>query len=178
MVTREPGGTPEGTALRALLLSQSGTAWDPRAELLLMTAARIQHVANLIRPAIQSGKIVLCDRFVASTLAYQGAGAGVPTDLIVQLHETMVAGLTPDLTVLLDVDPAIALRRSQARLQSDPTVDEGRFESLDLAFHTKVRESYLQQARNNPAWRVIDASQPLQDVQQEAAAAVMARLAA
>jgi dTMP kinase len=174
VVTREPGGTSEGAALRALLLADAGTVWDPRAELLLMIAARIQHVARLIQPAVQSGQIVLCDRFFASTLAYQGAGRGIPTDLITQLHHTMVGGLEPDLTLLLDVDPAIALRRSRARLLRDPSVDEGRFESLDLSFHTRVRASYLDQARGNPAWHIIDASRPLQQVQDDAAASVMA----
>jgi dTMP kinase len=176
LVTREPGGTPEGTALRALLLSHAGAIWEPSAELLLMTAARIQHVARLIAPALAAGRHVLCDRFIGSTLAYQGGGRGLDDAMIQDLHRTMVGDVWPDLTLLLDVDPAIALARSHARLQADPGVDEGRFEALDLAFHQRVRHAYRALAHARANWRVIDASRPLAEVRREAAEAVLNRL--
>lgn len=144
MVTREPGGTPEGLALRGLLLAEDGPDWDPMAELLLMVAARVQHVARVIRPALAAGRVVLCDRYLASTLAYQGAGRGLPEDFIMNLHNAAV-GLMPDLTVLLDVDPRTGLMRSGRRLAAG-ALHEGRFEALGLKFHERVRASFLMQA--------------------------------
>ena len=157
LVTREPGGTPEGLALRALLLAGDAPDWDPTAELLLMVAARVQHVARVIRPALAAGRVVLCDRFVGSTLAYQGAGRGLDCAFIVDLHRQAV-GLWPDLTVLLDVDPRVGLPRSGRRLATSGQ-DEGRFEALDLAFHVRVRESFLSQAAGTRSV-VVDAAAP------------------
>ena len=157
LVTREPGGTPEGLALRALLLAGDAPDWDPTAELLLMVAARVQHVARVIRPALAAGRVVLCDRFVGSTLAYQGAGRGLDCAFIVDLHRQAV-GLWPDLTVLLDVDPRVGLLRSGRRLATSGQ-DEGRFEALDLAFHVRVRESFLSQAAGTRSV-VVDAAAP------------------
>jgi dTMP kinase len=165
VVTREPGGTPEGLALRSLLLSSEGAEWDPGAELLLMTAARVQHVQRVIAPALAAGRVVVCDRFLGSTLAYQGAGRGLPAPLILELHRRFVGGLMPDLTVLLDVDPRIGLSRSVRRLGVD-SVDEGRFEALALSFHERVRAAFLAQAEADPSRSiVIDASRPLAEVQ-------------
>ena len=156
LTTREPGGTPEGLALRALLLAE-GADWEPHAELLLMTAARAQHAARVIRPALTLGRTVLCDRFIGSTLAYQGGGRGLDPALILDLHRRMVGDPWPDLTVLLDVDPATGVARSRARL-GVAGGGEGRFEALDAAFHARVRASFLEQARADPArTRVIDA---------------------
>ena len=161
LVTREPGGTPEGLALRALLLAGDAPDWDPMAELLLMVAARVQHVTRVIRPALAAGRVVLCDRFVGSTLAYQGAGRGLDQAFILDLHRVAV-GLLPDLTILLDVDPRVGLLRSGRRLVASGQ-DEGRFEGLDLSFHERVRASFLAQAG---MWRsvVIDAAAPEQEV--------------
>ncbi len=155
LVTREPGGTPEGLALRALLLAGDAPDWDPMAELLLMVAARVQHVTRVIRPALEAGRVVLCDRYVGSTLAYQGAGRGLDERFILELHRQAV-GLLPDLTVLLDVDPRVGLRRSLRRLAAGGQ-DEGRFESLDMAFHERVRASFLAQAAGTRSV-VIDAA--------------------
>lgn len=167
LTTREPGGTPEGLALRSLLLSESGRVWDGRSELLLMTAARVQHVARVIRPAVAAGQIVLCDRFVGSTLAYQGAGRGIAEPLIRALHRDFVEDYWPHLTVLLDVPPEVALGRSRARLAASET-DEGRFEGLDLGFHQRARASFLAQAAAAPERTlVIDAALPLVEVQAE-----------
>lgn len=174
LTTREPGGTEEGMALRALLLSEAGRVWDQGSELLLMTAARVQHVKRVIRPAVTAGQIVLCDRYLGSTLAYQGGGRGLPASLIRDLHRDFVEDYRPDLTVLLDVEPAVALARSRARLAA-AGADEGRFESLDLAFHERVRASFLDQARADAARSlIIDAAEPLAAV----VAAVLAGLRA
>ncbi len=162
LLTREPGGTPEGLALRALLLSSDGPHWDPAAELLLMVAARVQHVRRVIQPALQAGRIVLCDRFVGSTLAYQGAGRGLSPALIMDLHTRAVGGLMPDLTVLLDVDPLLGLRRSVRRLE-EASVDEARFEALDVAFHERVRADFLDQAKTCETI-IVDAGQAQAEV--------------
>jgi dTMP kinase len=176
VATREPGGTTEGAALRQLLLARGAHDWLPMAELLLMTAARVQHVDKLIKPALARGAVVLCDRFVASTIAYQGGGRGIPAAEVLALHRLAVGDLRPDLTVLLDLDPPEALARSRGRLAAG-TIDESRFEDLDLAFHERVRRSFLEQAAARPdAWRVIDAGRPQAVVVQEVVTAVRAAL--
>ena len=163
--TREPGGTPEGLHLRALLLAASGTVWEQEAELLLMVAARIQHVRRVIQPALAAGTHVVCDRFVGSTLAYQGAGRGMDPALILDLHRRLVDDTAPDLTVVLDIDPRVGLDRSRRRLAATG-LDEGRFEDLALAFHDRVRQSFLAQAAEAPGRSfVIDAGQALETVQ-------------
>lgn len=163
LATREPGGTPEGQALRQLLLP-ADASWDPWAELLLMAAARVQHVARVLRPAIAAGRIVVSDRFVGSTIAYQGAGRGLPVDAIMSLHGLTTGDFRPDLTVVLDVDPALGLRRSRARLTKSST-DEGLFEELDLAFHERVRASFLAQAAaGGGSYLVVDSAAALEQV--------------
>ncbi len=177
LTTREPGGTPEGHQLRALLLAAEGEVWDRGAELLLMTAARVQHVRRVIEPALEAGMVVLCDRFVGSSLAYQGGGRGIPADLILDLHRRFVGDFWPDLTVLLDVDPAVGLARSRRRLSGDG-VDEGRFEALGDNFHDRVRRSFLDQAaRHLSQTVVIDASRQIGIVQQDVIDQVRTRLA-
>jgi dTMP kinase len=172
LATREPGGTPEGTALRALLLAADGYDWDGGAELLLMTAARIQHVKRVIAPALAAGRAVVCDRFVGSTLAYQGAGRSLPQALIMELHARLVGGLRADLTVFLDIDPRVGLSRSVRRL-GQAKDDEGRFEALDLAFHERVRAAFLAQAAADPARSiVVDAGRTLPEVEAEVIGAV------
>jgi dTMP kinase len=168
LATREPGGTPEGLELRGMLLSAAGSVWDQGSELLLMTAARVQHVKRVIRPALAAGRIVLCDRFVGSTLAYQGGGRGLPLPLIRDLHRIFVDDISPDLTVLMDVDAAAGLSRSRRRLagaQAEGGADEGRFEALDLGFHERVRAAFLEQAEAAPdATIIIDAGRALDSV--------------
>ena len=178
LTTREPGGTPEGLELRGLLLSAAGSVWDQGSELLLMTAARVQHVKRVIRPALTAGKIVLCDRFVGSTLAYQGGGRGLPLALIRDLHRIFVDDLWPDLTVLMDVDAATGLGRSRQRLSS-AKADEGRFEALDLDFHQRVRGVFLEEAEGSrEATMVIDANRPLDMVRPDVVGQVRAWLSA
>lgn len=178
VATREPGGTPQGEALRGLLLAGEDAAWEPRAELLLMTAARVQHAAHVIRPGVTAGRIVVSDRYAGSTLAYQGAGRGMDEGLIRGLHATMLDDLWPDLTLILDLDPAIGLARSRKRL-SDGAIDEGRFESLALPFHQRIRASFLAQAAAAPErHRVVDASGTPAAVQAAAYEMVHAHLSA
>ncbi len=172
--TREPGGTPQGEALRGLLLAGEDDAWDPRAELLLMTAARVQHVARIVLPAVAAGRVVVSDRYAGSTLAYQGAGRGMAERLIRDLHAAVVDDVWPNLTLVLDLDPAVGLARSRKRLAVD-AVDEGRFESLDLAFHQRIRAAFLAQAAAAPERHVVVDAGGTPDEVQAAALATLVR---
>lgn len=154
ILTREPGGTPQGEQIRSLILSGSDDAWDPHSELLLMTAARVEHVRRVVLPALATGTSVVSDRYVGSTLAYQGAGRGMAEDFIRLLHRVAVGDVWPDLVIVLDLDPLIGLARSKGRLNAE-AIDEGRFETLDLAFHQRIRQSYLDQAAADPERYVI-----------------------
>ncbi len=173
LFTREPGGTEEGLAIRSLLLGRGEHDWDPWAELLLVAAARAQHVARVIRPALAAGGLVVSDRYVGSTLAYQGAGRGLDAAAIRMVHNHSTGDLWPDLTVVLDVDPELALARGMARLAAEAS-GEDRFESLGLEFQRRVRQSFLAQAAAAPQRHaVIDASCPIELVQAQVAAAVL-----
>lgn len=142
LLTREPGGAPGAERLRALLLSGE-VAWSPDAEVLLHFAARAEHVARTIRPALAAGMWVVCDRFSDSTMAYQGYGQGADRGLIAKL--TGLVGLTPDLTVVLDVSAEVAAARLAGRArQAD------RYERMDRGFHERVREGFREIARAEP----------------------------
>ena len=159
VVTREPGGTPLGRRLREVLLK--GDAGEPLTEAMLMAADRAEHVATVILPALDEGRHVLCDRHADSTLAYQGGGSGVARDVLETLNRVATRGVTPDLTLLYDVDPRIALARMHARTGGNAD----RFEAESLAFHERVRAAYLELARTEPArFAVIDASRTPDDV--------------
>lgn len=163
LCTREPGGTAEGQLIRAALV-QRGSDWDPLAELLLLMADRAQHVRKLIQPSIDAGRLVLCDRFFGSTVAYQGGGRELSIDLIRELQCLAVGNLRPDLNILLDVPPAIGLKRSLRRLNQEGS-KEDLFERLDIEFHDRVRNCFLEQANQDPDhWISIDATQPVADV--------------
>jgi len=166
LCTRAPGGTPEGQVIRSALV-QSGANWEPTAELLMMMADRAQHVGRLIRPALEAGRIVLCDRFVGSTIAYQGGGRGLSSKLIGDLQAVAAADVAADLTILLDVPPAIGLKRSLKRLAEEKS-SEDLFERLDIGFHERVRASFLAQAASDDEhWTVIDARRPIAAVVDE-----------
>jgi dTMP kinase len=170
--TREPGGTPQGEQIRSLILSGTDDAWDQNSELLLMTAARVEHVRRVVLPTIAAGKSVVSDRYVGSTIAYQGAGRGMAEDFIRLLHRVAVGDIWPDLVVILDLDPEIGLARSKGRL-SAAAIDEGRFETLDLAFHRRIRQSFLDQASQDPQRHVVvDASGEAEQVRQRVIDAV------
>jgi len=158
--TREPGGTALGERLRAILLDAGEDGIDDDAELLLMFAARAQHLAEVIRPALNAGKWVLCDRFTDATYAYQGGGRGVPASRIAVIEQWVQGDLRPDLTLLLDLPVERGLARAGER--SSPN----RFEQEQAAFFERVRRAYLERARQEPQrFRIIDASPPLPEVQ-------------
>lgn len=157
LVTREPGGTPEAETIRALLVSGDVARWTAKSEALLNYAAREQHLEQVIRPALSAGKIVLCDRFMDSTRAYQGYAGGCDLSFIDALEGAIVGGTRPGLTLIFDLDPATGLSRARARGDS---AAEDRYERKGLAFHMKLREGFLDILRRNPGrCRLIDASQ-------------------
>ncbi len=158
--TREPGGTPLAEAIRDLLLAKSDESMHATSELLLVFAARAQHLESVIRPALATGQWVLCDRFTDATYAYQGGGRGLNSEHIALLENLVQQGLQPDLTILLDIDPEIGMQRARARAELD------RFEVESAYFFEQVRKSYLDRASQYPQrFAVIDAGLPLADVQ-------------
>lgn len=160
LLTREPGGSRIGRELRAVLLRTENQDLAPLAELFLYLADRAQHVAEVVRPALAQGKIVISDRFTDSTVAFQGFGRGLDVGLLTQLNAAAVAGVMPGLTILLDVDPELGLSRARARnLALGTACCEGRFEAEDVSFHARVRAGYIELARREPSRiRVVDAS--------------------
>ena len=166
--TREPGGTPRAEAIRGLLLDPaSDEPLDDDAELLLVFAARAQHLARVVRPALERGAWVVCDRFTDATFAYQGGGRGIPAERIAELEAFVQQGLQPDLTLLLDMPMAAAQRRLEGRLEQNGG-QRDRFERERGEFFEAVRQAYLARAAAAPARiAVVDADRPLADVQAE-----------
>jgi len=161
--TREPGGTPMAERVRAILLDPQSEPIDPEAELLLVFAARAQHLARVIKPALESGSWVLCDRFTDATYAYQGGGRGLAIARIAALEQEVQGRLQPDLTIYLDLPIATGLAR----------IDEAqrdRFEREQLAFFERVRQVYVDRAKRHARFTTVDASKPLSEVQQSIAA--------
>lgn len=155
ILTREPGGTPLGEEIRTLLLRTTGDAPVPRAEALLYQASRAQHVQNVIRPALERNEWVLCDRFTASSLAFQSGGREISSEDIGWLNHFSTGGLEPDLNVLLDLSVDESLKRLASRQQE---ID--RFEKEEKAFHQKVREAYLKMAAQKPIqWVVLSSTE-------------------
>jgi len=157
LLTREPGGCPIADRIRAILLDPANTAMTSDAELLLYAAARAQHVAEVIRPALEAGTTVICDRFTDATLAYQGYGRGLDRPRIVRLNEFAAGSTRPDLTLLLDYPAEEGLERARRRNSEQQNVAEGRFEAETLAFHRRVRAGYLELAQTSPRMLVVDA---------------------
>lgn len=157
--TREPGGTDLGQQLREILLHHPGDL-HPRAEALIFAADRAHHIATVVRPALAAGSVVLQDRYIDSSVAYQGSGRDLGADEIRSLSEWATEGLTPDLTILLDLDPVVARERMQGE-----RAGLDRLESLELDFHRRVREQFLAQAAAAPErYLVVDVSEPLETV--------------
>lgn len=159
-LTLEPGGSRVGRELRKMLLHVENKDLTATTELFLYLADRSQHVAQVIRPELESGKVVLCDRFADSTVVYQGYGRGIDTNVLRQLNEVAVDGLWPDLTIVLDIDPEIGLKRATLRnLDDGKAKEEGRFEAEHISFHRRIREGYLTWAAlNRDRIKVADAS--------------------
>src|SRR5215207_7747180 len=165
VVTREPGGTPAGERVRSVLLDPE-VELHPRAEALLFAAARAELVEAVIRPALERGAVVLCDRYLDSSLAYQGGARGLGLGPVTDVNRFATGGLLPDLVVLLDLDPASGLRR-RAR-------DPDRIEAQDLEFHRRVRDAFRDLAAADPKrFAVVDASAPVPEVAAQVRAAVL-----
>jgi dTMP kinase len=147
--SREPGGTEIGAEIRKILLSQKTVALAPFSETLLYLADRFQHITEILLPRLESGDLVLCDRYHDSTVAYQGYARGISLELISQIWSRSGLAIEPDLTLLFDVDPEIGIRRSLEKLQ-EQRLDESRFEQEAIEFHTRVREGFLALSRENP----------------------------
>ena len=167
-LTREPGGTPAGERMREIVLDPATGELDLRSEVLLYAASRAEHVARVIRPALEAGQDVVCDRFVASSLAYQGFGRELPVDEVAYVNDWGTGGLRPDLTVLIDVPEEVAAERMGTDLD--------RLEAVGDGFHQRVAEGYRTLAAEDPTWVVVDGSGPVAAVAALVLAAVQARL--
>ncbi|SEK41827.1 thymidylate kinase [Pseudomonas sp. NFIX51] len=161
LLTREPGGTPLAERIREVLLTPGDEVMNPDTELLLVFAARAQHLAEVVRPALARGAVVLCDRFTDSTYAYQGGGRGLSVERIATLEQFVQGELRPDLTLVFDLPVEVGLARARARGRLD------RFELEGRVFFDAVRQAYLKRAAADPArYLLVDAAQPLSQVQQ------------
>jgi dTMP kinase len=174
-VTREPGGSPKAEAIREVILSGRVKQHGPFVEALMFSAARIDHIDRLIRPALERDEWVICDRFIDSTRAYQGTLGRIDPGLLAELEAVTIDGLMPDLTLILDLDPTIGLARAARRRAPGEGTD--RFESETLAFHRTLRQAYLDIAEREPARCVVlDAAQPPATLAQAAWTAIRDRL--
>jgi dTMP kinase len=171
LVTREPGGTAIGDQVRSILFNTANATMHPRTEVLLFQASRAQIVAEVIRPHLARGGVVICDRFADSTLAYQGYGHGLDLEQLRGLIDFATAGLKPDLTIYLDIEVALGLHR---RLQGG---NWNRLDAYDLDFHQRVRQGYRQLIVAEPQrWVIVDGSKPLEEIQAAIREIVLARL--
>jgi dTMP kinase len=172
VVTREPGGSPSAEDIRKLLVSGAIWRWDPLTELLLHNAARREHIRNLIRPVLGRSRWVLCDRFVDSTMAYQGYGHGLGPKVVRDLHRIISDGLMPDLTLILDLPTEVGLARAKARneaVAAQQVAEDGRredrYERMAKPFHRRLRRGFLDIAKRDPKrCRVIDANRDVETV--------------
>lgn len=172
ITTREPGGTAIGDQIREVIMRMDNKAMNPRTEILLFCAARAQIVAEVIRPNLEKGVVVLSDRYADSTLAYQGYGHRVDLSILRNILSFVTGGLTPDLTLLLDVDVEKGLSRRHTG-----GGEWNRLDDYELAFHKRVRDGYLELAAAEPQrWKLIDAGLPPQQVQEALQKAVLAKL--
>jgi len=166
VLTREPGGSPGAEEIRNLLVTGDKGRWDAMTETLLFMAARRNHLTTKIWPALSEKKIVICDRFLDSTLAYQGYGYGKNTETIDQIQSVyrLIAGnFQPDLTIVLDIDPKVGLRRSCDRAGNT----EKRFESMDITFHQNLRSGFLELAKQSDRYTLINADQPVDEIHRQ-----------
>lgn len=177
VLTREPGGCAIADKIRAILLDAENRDMAPMAELLLYAAARAQHVADVIAPALAADKIVICDRFCDATRAYQGSGRGLERSVIESLNDHACLGFSPDLTILIDCDPAIGLQRARRRIESTSGDREERFELETLSFHQRVRHGYLQlAAAETRRISVVEGNDTIEEISAMIAVQVLARV--
>jgi dTMP kinase len=173
VLTREPGGTPISEEIRNVILDKKNTAMDPKTEALLYAASRRQHIVEKILPALKEGKLVLCDRYLDSSLAYQGGARGLGIQEVYQMNQFATEGLEPDLTILFDIEPEIGLKR----IAANSGREVNRLDVEKLSFHHKVLDAFHLLAKQNPnRYYVIDASKSPEEVAQEALAAIEQRL--
>lgn len=164
VLTREPGGTPEAEKIRDLLVQRDGGDWSPLAEAMLFFTARHMHVETKIKPALDKGKIVICDRFTDSTMAYQGYGHGFDLDVLSNVKQLSIGDFEPDLTFILDIPVEDGLSRAGKRMEGDGSTED-RFERNGKDFHERLRQGFLTIAKNNPdRCHVIDALQPVDTI--------------
>lgn len=170
VLTREPGGTPEAEKIRDLVVQRDGGNWSPEAEVLLLYTARQMHVQDLVKPALEAGKVVISDRFADSTRAYQSYGHGLPLDFVNNIHAFVLGNMEPDLTFLLDIPVKEGLTRSKVHLSSSKDnreQTEDRFEGLDISFHEKLRQGFLELAKASPdRFEIMDARDSIETLQQ------------
>jgi dTMP kinase len=174
VLTREPGGTPVGEAIRGLLLDERHRGMQAETEMLLFAASRAQFVAEVVRPNLEAGRCVLSDRFVDASLAYQGYGRGLPIEVVRRVNQVAIGDLRPDLTLLIDIEVAVGLARARGAHGKDAPRGRGdRLEQEELAFHARVRAGFLELAREEASrFVVIDGSRPRDDVHAALAAEV------
>ncbi len=166
VTTREPGGTELGVGIRSLILGSSENPPSPITELLLFAADRAEHVQKVIKPALKDNAVVICDRFIHSTIAYQGFGRGIDIETLENLNLFATYGTTPDIVLLVDVDVEIGLKRARAREESESW---NRFEDSELEFHQRVREGFLKLSEDSSnKIRVIDGNQSEEEVFKQA----------
>lgn len=168
VATREPGGTQIGDSMRTILLDSRNTHIDIKTELLLYEASRAQHIKDVVRPALDKGSIVLCDRFTDATLAYQGYAQRINKDLIERLNQFATDNITPDFTILIDCPVEIGLKRAKKRGATvNQKINEDRFEEKNISFHQNVRLGYLQIAEcNSNRIHIVDGREDVSTVQQ------------
>ena len=172
VTSREPGGSPGAEAVRGLLVSGETGRWEPMTEALLHFAARRDHLVRTVWPALERGAWVVCDRFADSTMAYQGYGLGLGRAPIERLYSLSIGAFAPDLTLILDIAPELGVDRARGRGDS-----EDRYERMDISFHRRLREGFLDIARREPArCAVIDANQTIEGVQASVYEVVSRRL--
>lgn len=177
VVTREPGGCQIADDIRAILLDARNSAMVPMAELLLYAAARAQHVAEVIEPALSAGKIVLCDRFTDSTMTYQGFGRNLDRELIVRLNTLAAGSIKPDLTLVFDCPVEMGLARAMTRINASSTAREERFEQESLLFHQRIRNGFLSLAAAEPArFVVLDGSRGIEEIEATVLKTLFSRL--
>ncbi|MCG2768749.1 MAG: dTMP kinase [Chloroflexota bacterium] len=167
LLSREPGGTPIGEQIRAVLHDVRNTAMLPNTEILLYSASRAQHVGQVIRPALERGEMVLCDRYAESTMAYQGWGHGLDIELLRTITVFATGGLRPDLIIYLDINVVEGLRRKLDAFESG-TAEWNRMDQKAQAFHERVRRGYLMMASQEPEkWLVLDGTRSIADIHQK-----------
>jgi dTMP kinase len=178
VITREPGGTPIGEKIRSVLLDSRTQGLAPLAELALMFASRAQQIAEVIKPALEQGKWVLCDRFTDSSEAYQGGGRQLGSEAVLTLHHVLCGDLQPDLTILMDSDVAASVARARRRNKAadNSQGDENRFEKESRAFFTRVHDKYLEIARREPRVVVVDSRRSADVTHPQIVEAVRSRL--